>query len=395
MTAISAIVFFLSLIAVSGFFIIYPLMILVISFFIRRKHIHHELKNPSISMIIVVRNGEDLIQEKIENAISIIYPSDQYEVIIFSDGSTDRTVEKVNPFLNDRVHLYECGEHTGKIQGLNKAVEKSKGEILVFSDADAILDREAIIYMTEHFSDPQVGGVCGRKIINEHKKSLAEAQVRYFSFDLWTKKVESRTGSITSNDGKLYAIRRDLFSPVPPGVMDDLYIALNVVRRKKRFIFESRALVSARIPSRSEKHEIERRRRIVCGSLTGIFLMRDVLNPFRYGLYSINLFLNKILRRLLPFFLILLFASSLCLSFSNLFYFMVFFLQALFYSMALIYPLFFQKRKDRGTINRVCSIIFYFCIGNIGMLLGALDFFMGKKVIKWKPVKTDSQEGIQ
>lgn len=395
MTTISAMIFVLSLLAISGLFFIYPLMILAASVFRHKKNIQHDLKKPSISMIIVVRNGEDLIQDKIENAISIKYPSDQYEVIIFSDGSTDRTVERVKPFLNDRVHLYDCEGHAGKFQGLNKAVAKSKGEILFFSDADAILDRRAIMTMTEHFSDPQLGGVCGRRIIGEQKKILAEAQSHYSSFDSWIKNLESKTGSITSNDGKLFAIRRELFSRVPPSVTDDLYTALNVIRKKKRFAFESDALAFVRLPSRSVKHEIERRRRIVSRSLMGIFLMWDVLNPFKYGFYSINLFVNKILRRLLPFFLILLFASSLYLSFSNPFYFIAFFLQALFYSMAFIYSLGFQKKEGRGSISRVSSIIFYFCIGNIGMLFGVLDFLMGKQIVKWTPVKKDSQEGIQ
>ena len=108
-------------------------------------------------MIIVVRNGEDLIRDKIENTIFLNFPSDQFEIIIYSDGSTDRTVEIIKPFLNDRIHLYSCEEHVGKIHGLNKAVAKSKGEIIIFSDADAILDRKAVLSITEHFSDPQIG----------------------------------------------------------------------------------------------------------------------------------------------------------------------------------------------------------------------------------------------
>lgn len=395
LTSISAIIFVLSLLAISGFFFIFPLLILAASILRNKKYIPHDPEKSSISMIIVVRNGEDLIQEKIENSISLEYPSDQYEVIIFSDGSTDRTVERVKPFLNDRVRLYSCEGHAGKFQGLNKAVAESKGEIIFFSDTDAILDQRAVMRMAGHFSDPQIGGVCGRRIIGEQKKSLAEAQSHYFSFDTWTKNMESRAGSITSNDGKLFAIRRELFTPVPPGVTDDLYMTLNVIKKKKRFAFECDALAFVRLPSRSVRHEIERRRRIVSAGLMGIFLMREVLDPLKYGLYSINLFLNKILRRSLPVFLILLFASSLYLSFSSPFYFMVFFLQVLFYFMALIFPLVFQKRKNRGIINRACSIIFYFCIGNIGMLFGVFDFLIGKQIVKWTPIKKDTQEGAQ
>ena len=302
MVGVSTMIFVISLLAVSGFFIIYPLLILVTSVLIHKKTIRNSPKKPSVSMIIVVRNGEDLIRDKIENTIFLNFPSDQFEIIIYSDGSTDRTVEIIKPFLNDRIHLYSCEEHVGKIHGLNKAVAKSKGEIIIFSDADAILDRKAVLSITEHFSDPQIGGVCGRRIIGERKKLFAEAQGQYFSFDTWTKNMESRSGSITSNDGKLFAIRRELCSPVPPGVTDDLYMALNIIKKKKRFVFEPGAQAFVRLPSRSVKHEIERRRRIVSTSLMGIFLLRDVLNPFKYGLYSINLFLNKILRRLLPVF---------------------------------------------------------------------------------------------
>lgn len=393
MTSISVMVFVFSLLAISGFFFIYPLVILAASLFRYKSPISPHFEQPYVSMIIVVRNGEDLIQKKIENAMSIDYPSDQYEIIIFSDGSTDRTVETVKPFLNNRVHLYNSEEHAGKFQGLNKAVEASKGDILFFSDADAMLDPKAVVTMAKHFSDPQIGGVCGRRIIGEQKKSLAEAQGRYFSFDAWTKKKESRFGSITSNDGKLFAIRRELFSPVPPGVTDDLYMALNIVKKKKRFVFESNAIAFIRLPSRSVKHEIERRQRIVSTSLMGIFLMRDLLNPFGYGLYSLNLFFNKILRRFLPVFLVLLFASNLSLSFYGPFYFIPFFFQVLFYSMALIYPLIFQKREDQGIISRASSIFFYFCIGNIGVLLGVFNFLMGKRIVKWTPIKNDSQEG--
>lgn len=370
-------------------FLFYPLFIWILYLIKDKKQIKVSSFNPTISLITVVHNAENLIVDKIKNSLSLSYPSDNYEIIIFSDGSTDNTESKVKPFINKNVHFFSSITHEGKISGMNKAVQSSSGEIIVFSDVDAILEKDAIINLVKYFSNPTIGGVCGQRVISEDNKGLKGAQSSYIGFDSTIKILESQTGSISSNDGKLYAVRRRLFMPIPTPVMDDLYVCLSIVKQNFRFVFEPNAKAYIKIPSRNTAHEIQRRRRIVTGSLTGIYLMRELLNPFHYGIFSIRLTINKIVRRFLPVLLILFFFCSLFLSFYISLIKAMFFLQITFYFLAFCYPLLLQNICRIKIVTKAASLAYYFCLGNYGTLLGLFDLLIGKQIVKWKPLKTD------
>ncbi|MBI4709755.1 MAG: glycosyltransferase [Nitrospirae bacterium] len=343
---------------------------------------------PAVSIITVVHNGEDLITKKIQNALSLNYPSGQYEIIIYSDGSTDNTADCVKPFLGGRVLFFSSEDHRGKINGMNEAAVHCSGDIIVFTNADAILKKDAVIKLAGHFSDPEIGGVCGQRIITEEKPGLKKAQSSFISFDSLIKKLESRSGSISSNDGKIYAVRKNLYSPVPEGVTDDLYVCLSVISKGYRFIFEPDARAYIHLPSRTASHEVLRRRRITAASLMGIYLMKEVLNPFKYGMFSLNLMVNKILRRLLPVFLILLFLSSLLIAFRSPLAGIVLAAQIVFYLSAVFYHVFLRHSANIVFLTKICSVIYYFCVGNYGLLMGLMDFLGGRQQTKWKPVKT-------
>ena len=344
---------------------------------------------PSVSIITVVHNGEDLIMEKIENSLSLNYPSDRYEIIIFSDGSTDGTEKKVKQITDTRIHFFSSPIHEGKNHAMNRAFPESSGEILIFSDVDAMLDSNAIGNLVQYFTDLEVGGVCGQRVIHEDRQKLQKAQSDYIKFDSAIKHLESQIGSISSNDGKLYAIRRTLFQPIPPTVTDDLYLCLSVVRQHYRFLFEPGAMAFIRVPSRNAAHEVRRRRRIVSRSLNGIYIMREIMNPFTYGMFSIRLFVNKVMRRLLPLFLILIFLSSMVLSLYDPFVKIVLFFQIIFYTLAFSYGTFFYSIKGFSLVKRITSVAYYFCVGNYGTLMGLIDFIMGRQIVKWEPLKTD------
>ncbi|MBF0327752.1 MAG: glycosyltransferase [Nitrospirae bacterium] len=363
------------------------LLVFGYSIFAVKKSISFEPTAFSVSIITVVHNGEKLVSEKIINSLSLNFPSPQYEVVIYSDGSTDRTEEAVKPFLDEHVRFYSSAGHEGKINGMNNAVEKCTGDVLVFSDADALLEKDSVAKLVRHFADPGIGGVCGQREISAEKHKLKKAQGSYIKFDSMIKLLESRSGSISSNDGKIYAVRRSLYRPIPDGVTDDLYACLSVIAQGYRFVFEPEAVAYVRVPSRSAPHEVVRRRRIVGTSLRGIWMMRELFNPFRHGIFSLSLFINKILRRLLPFSLIMLFFSTLILSFYGFAMKIFVVLQAAFYLTACIYLLFMNKLSGRGAVSKAASMIFYFCLGNYGTLRGVLDFISGRVVTKWKPLK--------
>lgn len=354
-----------------------------------RKEVKAASIRPSVSLITVVRNAEDQIADKIRNSLSLNYPHEDYEVIIFSDGSTDATEERVRPFVGQNVYLFVSEGHEGKINGMNRAVEMSKGEILFFSDVDTMLGEEAIVNLVKYFGDPEVGGVAGRQTIYKDNLDLEKAQRDYKRFDTSVKSLESHIGSISSNDGTLYAIRKKLFQQIPPAVTDDLYVCLSIVRQRYRFIFEPDVKAYIKGSSRDIAHEIQRRRRIISTSLRGIFLMRDLLNPFKYGFFSIRLIINKIIRRLMPFCLIFMLLSTTYLSCYSPAARIFLFLQLFFYLLAFIYWAVLQYFPQLKTLNRLPSLAFYFCLGNYGMILGIFDFLRGKKITKWEPEKTD------
>ena len=321
-----------------------------------------------------------------KNSLEINYPSDSKEIIFFSDGSTDATVDIIKEFEKSDVRLFLSEEHVGKYMGMNKSVQAAKGDILIFSDANSHLDRNAITNLVAYFSDPEIGGVCGKLIIQKGDGIIDIPQRNYFKFDEKIKILESSIGSVSANTGKLYAMRRELFQEIPPGVADDLYNCLSVCLAHKRFVYDPTAKVFIKAPSRTISHEIERRRRIVAISLRGIFLRKNLLNPLKYGLFSVNLLINKVLRRFLPIGLVTLFVSNLFLCFSSYWFFFPFGGQILFYAAGVLdIPL--ARLSVNGIVKQITSTIFYFCIGNYGAFLGLMDFFKGKADEKWEPFR--------
>ncbi|MBF0488121.1 MAG: glycosyltransferase [Nitrospirae bacterium] len=381
-------IFALSIFAITSFFLLNPLLA-YLTYLI--KPVKERVLRPyraTVSLIIVVHNGDKIIGAKLANSHSLDYGTDDYEIIVVSDGSYDKTDEIIKGDKDEHIRFIRLDEQLGKYAGVNAGAEAAKGEILVFTDADAIISKDAIPALLRNFSSPDIGGVSGRRVIGD-SGNLKDAQRYYVDFDTAIKRLESLTGSVSSNDGKLYAIRKSLYQTIPPSVTDDLFINLAIVSQGYRFIYEHGAAALINTPSRNPEHEIIRRKRIVTTSLRGIAIHKELLNPFRFGMYSINLFVNKIIRRLLPVFLITLFISSLFLARVNTYYAIFFGLQGAFYASNVVYLLVLSRIRKIKLITHLFSVAFYFTLGNYGTLLGVIDFLRGKEVVKWVPIKND------
>ena len=381
-----------SLIGVMLVFVIYPLTLLLSSLFIHESDNHQGSDEYFISLIVVVRNAEELIRAKIENCLSLHYSAEKLEIIFYSDGSTDNTNQIIHSFRDKRIKFFHSAKHGGKIDAINAAVRQCSGEILVLTDADALLEADTLNNMMRHYIHPSIGGVCGQRVIFNDRSTTVSSQEKYIKLDTAVKILESKLHRITSNDGKIYSLRRKLFKPIEPGVTDDLFTCLTVIRQGYSFIFEPEARALIKVPSRSPGHEIKRRQRIVAQSLRGIFIQKDLLNPFRYGLFSIGLFINKVLRRMLPVFLLLIFFSTLYLSFRSIWLTLFLCIQSMFYALALVHQSVNKLSWQHASLKKMkrgIELIFYFCIGNAGALLGLITFLSGKKIEKWDPVKSD------
>ncbi len=347
-----------------------------------------------VSLIVAMRNAEALLPAKLESIADLRDPGGGLEVILASDGSTDRTVEIATEACETRCNwrVLQLEQHEGKHKALDAAAACASGQIMVFSDVDALLERDSLAQLLEPFQNERIGGVCGQRLIGEPDAFHGESQERYVQIDSGLKSIEGRIGSITSNDGKLYAIRSQLYESIPGGVTDDLYANMSVVRQGWRFVFAPQARAWIRVPSRNEQHEFRRRRRIVCRSLRGIWLQRSVLNPFKTGLYAIGLGINKVGRRLLPFFLIAILTGTGLLAVEHPIARWAVAVQLLGFVAILTEP------KLRSSLTRsplpkgLCKILQlsnYVVVGLIGTSLGVLDFALARKVVRWDPVKSD------
>lgn len=387
LTVLAVTVFVLALLAIAANFVLYP-SLLAIWPTRPRSTTDQPAVLPTVSMIIAVRNGGELIAAKLENALAVDYPRHRLQIVLFSDGSTDDTVAIAQAVAaqHPQVHVGHASEHRGKHLALVDAVAQATGDLLLFTDADAMLEPDAVQRLVGHFAAPEIGGVCGLRVLGELGAYHGEAQSGYVSADSRIKSWESRSGSITSNDGKLYCIRHSLFTPVPPAVTDDLFQCLTVVRQGKRFVFEPAARAFVRTPSRNARHELARRRRIVSRSLQGMWLVRTVLGP-RFGRFALGLWINKVGRRLLPFWLLVLLVTSALLAFDYWWAGAMLLAQVAFYVTAALHP-YVGKRLPRRLV-KLSSLASFFCIGMLGTMFGVLDFLKGSKVARWDPKKQD------
>ncbi len=386
---------FVSLLFLIGFtplfavFILYPVSLFMISQFKKNKHTFKNISQlPTVSLLIAVRNGETLVKDKIDNCFSMNYPKHLLDVIVISDGSNDQTKYLLDQYQHKNLKTYHHDSHIGKAASLNSIIKYTHASIFVFTDMDAILEPDAILLLVKKLQPAEVAGVCGQRALAKNTTHLKHSQKQYITFDSWIKLQESKLGFLTSNDGKLYAIKSQYFQPIANGVTDDLFTSLAVIKQNKQFLFEPNAIAYIKTPARNPLHEINRRRRITCRSLKGIFLHKALLNPFQFGAFSFALFCNKILRRMFPFGLILIFSSNLFLLSTHVFFTLSLISQCVIYTI--VYSMYVEKYIPKGyLISKVAYALFYFILGNIGMMFGVFDFLSNKHVIKWEPNKND------
>lgn len=350
---------------------------------LKNRRVHKRPVTPAMSLIIAAYNEEQGIAQKIENSLTLDYPPEFLEIIVTSDGSTDRTNEIVQSYAERGVKFLRFSRR-GKIFALRDAVARANGEILVFSDANTEYHPQALRKLAENFADPEVGGVCGNQKHKKHNASdnASAGEGLYWRYDKWLKQSETLTGSIVSADGAIYAIRKSLFQmPASTAVTDDFAISTAVIEQGYRLVFESNALAYEDPMPNAEK-EFSRKVRIMNRGLRGVLLRKKLLNPFRHGFYSLVLFSHKILRRLVPFFLIILFCVNLLLINYATFYLATAIAQIAFYGLAIIS---YFLRRTRFGRAKILFIPFFYCLANAAAFVAVINLLKGKRIERWNP----------
>jgi cellulose synthase/poly-beta-1,6-N-acetylglucosamine synthase-like glycosyltransferase len=356
----------------------YPLLLSVLSV-IKPRAVQEADVFPHATFIIPAYNEETVIGEKIRNTLSVDYPRDRIDVLVVSNGSTDRTVEIARGAGDARVGTIEMTA-AGKIQALNEGARCAGSDILVFSDADFLLDRESMKAIARKFADPTVGGVCGARGIGTapFTNAIGDGEGAYGRWDRWQKIRESRIGSVFAADGLLYAIRRELYvPPSDPAQADDIAISAAVPLQGFRLLYDPSAVAWENTAVRTHD-EFRRKIRVTQHSVRALLNLRHRL--FTSGFYSIELLSHKLVRHCIPFFLIGLFVANIPLIPISKFYAIAFAGQVAIYALAIAGALLRDTRAGR---SRLLYIPYYFCFVNAAALLGILQMFRGQRVSAW------------
>ncbi|MBM9605718.1 glycosyltransferase family 2 protein [Desulfopila inferna] len=328
---------------------------------------------PSISIIIPAHNEGKILEDKIVNILDLDYPKEKREILIISDGSTDNTGAIAKKYL-DRLDFFELEKRSGKTAALNLGLEKARNEIIVFLDASIMLKKDALQNVVCQFVDPSIGCISGE----DHIKG-AGGEGLYGRYELKLRNLESKLHSIVGASGSFYAQRKKLCRPFSEGLAPDFISVLNTVEQGFRAITEPTAIGYMTAVKKSSD-ELARKVRTIVRGMTALFFKRQLLNPFRHGFFAFELISHKIIRWLVPFFLISAFVSNMILS-TEPFYLLLFLGQLLFYLLALgsLYNLPFFRAIPIGKISN------YFVIVNIAALTAWWKYLRGQRLEIWTP----------
>jgi cellulose synthase/poly-beta-1,6-N-acetylglucosamine synthase-like glycosyltransferase len=358
----------------------FPLLVMLIGALRRRRHRREDV-TPRASVLIAAYNEAGGIAAKVRNTLDQDYPADRLEVVVVDDASTDGTADAVEAIRSPRARVIRMSQRGGKVAAINAGVGACSGEVFVFSDANAELAPDAVRRLVAPFADPGVGGVCGNQRNAPGNGALARGERLYWEYDKLVKHLESRTGSIVAADGSIYAIRRRHFEPVPAGVTDDFFISTAVVKHGARLVFAPDAQSIETPLERGEDH-FRRRVRITEQALLSLLKRRELLNPFRYGLYSLVLIGHKVVRRAASPLLLLLLPLNLLLIGQGGIYDATALAQVAVYSAALLGAMF----RGRAAA-KLLSVPYYFVLGNLATAVGIVRFLSGRRSLMWEPVR--------
>jgi cellulose synthase/poly-beta-1,6-N-acetylglucosamine synthase-like glycosyltransferase len=342
---------------------------------------------PEVTLIIPSYNEEKYVIDKVNNCLALNYAPDKLKIVWITDGTTDNTYNLLCRYPSIKV-MHEH-ERKGKIHAMNRGMKAVKSPIVVFTDANSMLNPEALNEIVKPFADETVGCVTGEKRIASagKQKAVSAGEGLYWKYEARIKKLESDTGSVVGAVGEIFAIRASLYEEVSEDtLLDDFTLSLLMIRKGYSIKYAPGAwgIESA---SLTVSDEIKRKTRIASGGMQSLTRMADLLNPLKYGLLSLKYISHKVLRwTLVPFAFPLIFILNLVIIVtpqSSAAYVVLFCLQCLFYLMAWAG----WMLENVKTRLAVFFAPYYLFIMNYAVLVGFLRFFTGNYSVKWQKVK--------
>lgn len=358
----------------------YPIMLMALNALLKGKTVRTAEITPTLSLIVSCYNEADVIEQKINNCLAIDYPPSQLEIIFVSDGSDDDTDEIIKKYTNEGIKLIRQEGRLGKTMGLNLALEKASGEIVVFSDANAMYQVDALKMLVRNFHDPSVGYVVGAALYKDDEESAAGSSENiYWKYEVFIKKIESKLHSVVGGDGAIYAIRKSLYQPLHQEDINDFVNPLQIIVKGYRGVFDADAICYEQTAGDFDK-EGKRKQRIVNRSFSGLMKNKVVLNPFKHGFYSIEVLSHKLLRWLIPFFILVAAIGITILAQIQILLFQYLLLLGIVFFWTMLLGSALKKWADCPSIF---LIPYYFYLVNINSMRGVLQSLRGKVQVTW------------
>lgn len=355
----------------------YPLTLLVITL-IRGRVVCKPSFFPTVTFIVTAYNEEKRIKDKIENTIALEYPRERLQILIASDGSSDATDRIVLEYAERGVQLLPVRERKGKENAQREAVKLARGEVLVFSDVATRLNPDGLAQIVANFADPRIGCVSSvdRVLDRDGRPSGEGIYVRY---EMWLRQLESRANSVVGLSGSFFAARREACADFSAEMQSDFRTLLNSITLGMRGVSDPGAIGYYQDVSNPKK-EMDRKVRTVVRGLTVFFSHLELLNVFRHGLFSYQLLCHKLMRWLVPVFMVSAFSANFVLAWGAAPYLALFALQIGFYGLALI-----ASSMAVPSGNMILRLPAYFLTVNLAIARAWWRYLRGERVIMWEP----------
>ncbi|NQX38585.1 Glycosyltransferase, catalytic subunit of cellulose synthase and poly-beta-1,6-N-acetylglucosamine synthase [Pedobacter steynii] len=384
------IIFWISLFLIAYTFVGYGLLLYIL---VRIKRLFKKPSSfdqnhllPSVTVLVAAYNEEELIEEKIKNSLELDYPREKLQVILITDGSSDRTVERASKY-QDILLLHE-DVRAGKMAAIKRAMPLIKTEIIVFTDANTFLNQSALKELVKHYQNEKVGAVAGEKriLVQESADASSAGEGFYWKYESALKKWDYELYSNVGAAGELFSIRTSLYEPVESDtIIDDHMIAMRIAEKGFIIAYEAGAY-AMETASANTAEELKRKIRIAAGGIQSIFRLKRAANPFNYPVLTFQYISHRVLRwTITPFLLILVFVLNGWIAFNSpqLIYKLMFIGQLAFYFLSLL-GLFFESRHIR---IKAFFIPYYFCVMNYAVMAGIIRFSKKNQSAAWEKSK--------
>lgn len=347
---------------------------------------HHDLNNysPSVTLLIAAYNEEDFIEEKIRNCRELDYPKDKLRILFITDGSSDNTPTIIEQ--QEGIDLLHEDIRAGKMAAIKRAIPHISSEIIVFTDANTFLNKDAIKELVKHYQNPKVGAVAGEKriMVDEKADASSAGEGFYWKYESKLKKWDYELYSNVGAAGELFSIRTELYQPVESDtIIDDHMIAMRIAEKGYIIAYEPDAY-AMETASANSAEELKRKIRIAAGGIQSILRLKKAANPFINPVLTFQYISHRVLRwAFTPVLMIVVFVLNILIvaKYPQLsLYQIILLLQVLFYAAALLGYLLEQRKLK----IKLFFIPYYFTLMNYAALAGAMRYFKGKQSAAWE-----------